>query len=734
MSDLIEQIANARGIANEYIDASGQQVYISRENKIACLQALGYNVEDENELAKQFNAQQDAAYKLGAEPVAVVFENKNLELFFKLTDEEAQAGTLNFELTLEDGSKSNGEFQVKLDTKNYERDVEGVHYAVYQAVSSVLLPLGYHSITVKTAKNRDIKDIRVICCPTACYKPESIRNGKKVWGPSVQLYTLKSEKNWGVGDFGDLADLIKKLAANGAGFIGINPIHAAYPSNPESASPYSPSSRRWLNLVYINVENVPEFADSEQAKSFVSSAETQSKLKELRATEYVNYAEVMKLKMKALQMIFEDSLELLQDKRRSRTKLFNQFCEEGGEALKQMATYDALMQYFYEEKHQNAWGWPVWEQEYQDANSEAVKAWQKEHADDVLFYMYLQFIADEQLAAANAAAVKGGMDVGIYRDLAVGVSGGSEEIWANGNLYCVKASVGAPPDPLGPLGQNWGLPPMDPQKVLDNKYQPFIDLFRSNMRHCGSLRIDHAMSLLRLWWVPPAQSAKQGAYVYYRVHDLVGILALESHRNKCLIIGEDLGTVPNEMKSILRDSGIHSYKIFFWEKAQDGGFISPKDYVEQAMSALSTHDMPTIEGWWSHADLQLGKQLGLYNDDNVRDIGNARLSDQQRILDSLHWHKVISDNVSRDAHHCPMTEELRNGLQMHMCLGSCALFSTQIEDWLGMQKPVNVPGTSDEYPNWRRKLSANIDEIFANEKITSLLAKMTEARESVSKK
>lgn len=731
MSDLIEQIAKARGIANDYVDASGNKVFISRENKIECLKAMGYSVDNEQELAKQYASQQEAYYKAGCDPVVVTFENSQLEVFFRLTEEEVKTGSLSYTITLEDGSMSQGEFSLDIGSKSESYNVNGIDYAVYEGTTSLALPLGYHSINIKTAVGRSMKDVSVICCPRACYKPDSIIKGKKVWGPSVQLYTLRSEKNWGIGDFGDLADLIKSLADNGAGFVGVNPIHAAYPSDPESASPYSPSSRRWLNLVYINVENVPEFKNCKEALDLVNSPDFQAKLAALREREYVDYTGVMKLKMEVLQIIFENSREIF-DKRSRRGKAFKNFCEEGGEALKQMAVYDAIMSILKEEERE-FWGWPVWPSELQKYDNAAVKAWVEQHPDDVEFFEYLQFLADEQLAAADKVAKDRGMAVGIYRDLAVGVSCGSEEIWANGDIYCVKASIGAPPDPLGPLGQNWGLPPMDPTKLIERQYQPIIDLFRANMRHCGSLRIDHAMSLLRLWWVPPAAPAKQGAYIYYRVHDLVGILALESHRNKCLIIGEDLGTVPAEMKSILRDAGIHSYKIFFWEKASDGGFISPKDYVEQAMSALSTHDMPTIVGWWDHKDLELGKQLGLYTDEHVRDIGNARKVDQQRILDSLHWHGVIGDDITRDVSQCPISQELIDGMQIHMCLGNCALFSTQIEDWLSMDKPVNVPGTSNEYPNWRRKLSRNLSDIFSDKHVISLLRKMTEARSKVSK-
>ena len=727
MTDLIEQIAKARGIADEYVAADGSRKVISRESKKDCLRALGYDVDDDASLLKQFNSQEDELYDKGVEPVIVAFENEGLSFKIRLTDDEAK-DPLSFEVTKEDGTKCQGPVLMTPSAASEKRTVHGLTYTAYDAKVPIDLPCGYHEIAFKTRK-RTISGIRLIVCPKSCYKPPRIQEGLKVWGPSVQLYALRSARNWGIGDFSDLAELIKYLADNGAGFVGINPIHAAYPSNPESASPYSPSSRRWLNVIYINVEDTQEYNENEDVRRKVCSIEFQKKLNQLRTAEYVDYAGVMKLKLETLRDLFAGST--ISDGRSRRGKAFTRFCNEGGLALYQMATYDALQEYLYNQGKQ-AWGWPVWPAIYQKYTNTSVKNWQEKHEADIKFYMFLQFLADEQLEKANKVAQDRGMAVGIYRDLAVGVSSGSEELWANGGIYCTKASVGAPPDPLGPLGQNWGLPPMDPQKLLDEKYQPMIDLFRSNMRHCGSLRIDHAMSLYRLWWVPPAAPASEGVYVYYRVKELVGILALESHRNKCLIIGEDLGTVPDEMRAILKDAGIHSYRIFFWEKAQDGGYLAPKDYPEQAMSALSTHDMPTILGWWNHEDLKLGLELGLYNEQQAHDIGEGRYHDQQRILDSLHGLGSVGDKVPSDGRNCPMSPELLEGLQIHMCRGSCALFSTQIEDWIRMEKPVNVPGTSSEYPNWRRKITKNLDEIFSDPEVLKLLHEMTEARNSVS--
>jgi 4-alpha-glucanotransferase len=326
------------------------------------------------------------------------------------------------------------------------------------------------------------------------------------------------------------------------------------------------------------------------------------------------------------------------------------------------------------------------------------------------------------------------MSIGLYSDLAVGVSEGSAEIWGNKELYCTDVSVGAPPDVLGPLGQNWGLPPMDPEKLYEQQYQPIIELFNANMRATGALRIDHVMALLRLWWVAKGDDAKEGGYVYYPVDDLLAILALESHRHKSLVIGEDLGTVPDEIKVKLADNGVYSYRVFFFEQAQDGGFFSPKHYPEQSMSTLTTHDMPTLKGYWHCHDLELGKELGLYPTDEIlHTLYTSRHKDKQAVLDTLHGHHSVKGEVGRDANKVGMSKALSFGLQVHMASGSSALLSLQLEDWLEMDKPVNIPGTFNEYPNWRRKLSHNLHDIFDDSSLNHLAANLTEARQQSSK-
>jgi 4-alpha-glucanotransferase len=377
------------------------------------------------------------------------------------------------------------------------------------------------------------------------------------------------------------------------------------------------------------------------------------------------------------------------------------------------------------------WGYTVFPEQYQDAESGAVKRFAKKHAQQVMFYKFLQWQAQVQFEAASKASIDAGMAIGLYRDLAVGVSDGSAEIWSNPELYCTNVSVGAPPDILGPLGQKWGLPPMDPEVLTQQRYQPIVDLFASNMKASGALRIDHAMALLRLWWVHNEDDASEGVYVNYPVDDLLAILALESQRNQALVIGEDLGTVPEAIREKLQQNGVYSYRVFFFEQSEDGGFFSPSHYPEQSMATLTTHDMPTLIGYWHCDDLSLGKEVGLYPDEEVlQTLFESRHENKQQILNTLHGHHSIADDISRDVNYVGMNKALNFGMQKHMATGTSALLSLQLEDWLEMDKPVNIPGTFNEYPNWKRKLSQNIEQIFNRPDLQALAGELTQARKS----
>jgi 4-alpha-glucanotransferase len=729
-SSLLEQLVEYRGIESNYNDAWGRPTTIATATKTKLLSAMGYQVDEPDLLLKQVQENSNKTWLSVLNPVQVLRVEEHLQIVVRLpielvTDEYiAQIDTelgevIQHRFVPIDGQLAN------------VAHIEDIEFQEYLIDIPIKLPLGYHALSL-VIDDDELGSMRLIIAPSSCYKPEALTQGQKVWGLSVQLYCLRSDKNWGVGDFSDLSFLVEKLAKQGAQFVGLNPIHALYPANANACSPYGPSSRRWLNFIYIDVTALDGYQQT-TTQSIVNDVGFQHKLQQVRATDLVDYASVTELKLQALEAVFEYQNSQYLSKNTKLNKVFKAFVAEGGDSLQTLAVYDALQESLATQQ-KPSWGWPVFPKELSDFHNPAVKIFIKKNAKRVKFFLWLQWHAAMQLEQANQVARENNMLIGLYRDLAVGVSEGSAEIWGNKELYCTEASVGAPPDILGPLGQTWGLPPMDPEKLYEQQYQPIIELFDANMRATGALRIDHVMALLRLWWVVKGDSAKEGGYVYYPVDDLLAILALESHRHQSLVIGEDLGTVPDEIRTKLADNGVYSYRVFFFEQAQDGGFFSPAHYPEQSMSTLTTHDMPTLTGYWHCDDLALGKELGLYPTEEILStLYSSRHENKQAILDTLHGHDSVNDEVGRDVHNVAMSKALNFGMQLHMAGGSSALLSLQLEDWLEMDKPVNIPGTFKEYPNWRRKLTRNLQDIFDDRSLNDLASNLTEARKHASK-
>ena len=729
-TSLLEQLVEYRGIESNYNDAWGRPTTIASETKTKLLSAMGYQVNEPELLLKQVQDNSNNTWLSVLNPVQVLRIEEHLQIVVRLpielvTDEYvAQIDTELGEVIQHRFVPIDGQLANVVH-------IEDIEFQEYLIDIPITLPLGYHTLSL-VIDDDELGSMRLIIAPSSCFKPETLTQGQKVWGLSVQLYCLRSEHNWGVGDFSDLSFLVERLAKQGAQFVGLNPIHALYPANANACSPYGPSSRRWLNFIYIDVTALDGYQQA-SIQSIVNDVSFQHKLQQVRASDLVDYETVMALKLQALESVFEYQNSQYLSKNTKLNKVFKAFVAEGGDSLQTLAVYDALQESLAS-LEKPSWGWPVFPKEFSDFHNPAVKTFTKKNAKRVKFFLWLQWHASLQLEQVNLVAQKNDMLIGLYRDLAVGVSEGSAEVWGNKELYCTDASVGAPPDVLGPLGQTWGLPPMDPQKLYEQQYQPIIELFDANMRATGALRIDHVMALLRLWWVVKGDSAKEGGYVYYPVDDLLAILALESHRHQSLVIGEDLGTVPDEIRIKLADNGVYSYRVFFFEQAQDGGFFSPAHYPEQSMSTLTTHDMPTLTGYWHCDDLTLGKELGLYpTEDILNTLYTSRHENKQSILDTLHGHHSVNDEVGRDVHNVDMSKALNFGMQLHMAGGSSALLSLQLEDWLEMDKPVNIPGTFKEYPNWQRKLTRNLQDIFNDSSLNELAANLTEARLQVSK-
>ncbi|KJY93889.1 4-alpha-glucanotransferase [Vibrio neptunius] len=720
----LQQVAEMARIADSYVSAWGDEAKVDEETIRYLLRSLGYDTTNDDTLLQSAEKKHK---KDVLDPVLVVRDGEPVEVALNL-GASARESEFSWRLDTEQGEVLEGYLQSQI-VRDERKEGGPLVFALPND-----LAWGYHKLTIIRKRRKSPYEMTLIVTPRSCYKQEEIDAGKKMWGPSVQLYTLRTQHNWGIGDFGDLKQLVADIASRGGDFVGLNPIHSLFPANPEGASPYSPSSRRWLNIMYIDVSSVPEFALSIEAQQRVGSAEFQHRLQKARESHWVNYTEVADLKLSVLPLLFSEFKKRHLDNNTERAQAFLAFVEEGGDSLVHQAAFDALHASLHAEDS-NIWGWPVFPDEYRRFENTAVQKFIEQNLDQVHLYMYLQWVADIQINEAQALAEEKGMSVGLYRDLAVGVADSGAETWADDGNLVMDASIGAPPDVLGPLGQNWGLPPLNPQVLQETSYDVYIKLLRANMKHCGALRIDHVLGLLRLWWIPKGENATKGAYIYYPVEDMLAILALESHRHQCSVIGEDLGTVPDEIVELLREAGVHSYKVFFFETSEDdGGYISPAHYANQSMSALCTHDMPTLRGFWHCDDLKMGEELGLYPDaEQLKGLFTDRLESKQGILDSVAWHGYLPEGVGRDAQYVPMDSYLAEALQLHVAAGASTLLSVQLEDWLEMDKPVNIPGTVEEYPNWRRKLSMNLDEVFAQEGVNRIAYKLTEVRAKVSK-
>lgn len=586
------------------------------------------------------------------------------------------------------------------------------------------LPPGYHRLVLR-ADNGARGESRLIVAPARCYEPPALAEGQRLWGITLQLYTLRSTDNWGMGDFADLLDVIEAAAPLGCALIGLNPLHALLPADPGHISPYSPSSRQFLNVLYIAIPRVPEFAACPSVHEYLQ-ADGKAELAALRSTPNVDYASVAAIKLRCLRVLYERFRSDHLQPGTARASEFRSFVAQGGDALRLHATFDALHAHLRKESPACG-GWPSWPEAFRDPRSQACDQFARRHADDIGFYLYLQWLAATQLDEAQQFARQKGMALGLYGDVAVGVNGGGSETWSNPQLYVTNAGIGAPPDPLALKGQDWGIPPQNPRELARQGYQPFIDLLRFNMAHVAALRLDHVMALFRQWWVPRGSIATEGAYVHYPLDDLMSILALESHRHRCLVIGEDLGTVPDAVRFAMHRYGVTHYKVMLFEKEPDGSFKSPAVYERRSLAAVSTHDLPPFRGWWDGIDIEIASRLSLYPDAATRErVLAARDHDRRLFMQALvgaglwYWHE--HEAVP------PASHALVRAAHVYLALSTAQLAVVQIEDLAGMREPVNVPGTHIEYPNWQRKVSAAQAEILGREEVREMLHALSIAR------
>ena len=557
--------------------------------------------------------------------------------------------------------------------------------------------------------------------PLTCALPPQIM-GKRLWGVTCQLYALRSSRNLGIGDFEDLARLSELVAGMGADFLGVNPLHALFLSDPERTSPYSPSTRRYLNPLYIAVDRI-EGGDEAQQKL----RETHPALFEKLDEELVDYAAVSGVKVKLLRKLFEAVAPSLPAE-------FEDFCEEGGDSLRSFALFEAISQ--HEVASGGGAGWNRWPGDMQRRDSDAVKRFEEEHEQDVQFHLWLQFIAETQLARAQARARQAGMQVGLYLDFAVGVAPDGAETWADSDLAVRDARVGSPPDMLNSEGQDWGLAPLAPQVLASREFKPLADAYIALMKNAGAVRIDHAMGLARLWWVPASGKPNQGGFIRYPFGAMLDTVAKASQQTNTVVIGEDLGTVPEGFREATEKAGIFSYRVLYFEKDEDGAFIPPEGYPELALATISTHDLATLAGWWKAADIRLRAETGRQSEEDTKAALRERTQDRMALLQALHQAGLLGEPyvaVLSGEQELPqeLDEELLRAIHRYGARSSSTLFAVQLDDMLLSQKQANLPGTTSEYPNWRIRTACPLEELGANHAFSSLAEVLREERPRV---
>ncbi|MFA9441196.1 malto-oligosyltrehalose synthase [Uliginosibacterium sp. sgz301328] len=724
----LDELCAWLGLAPEYIDGWGHRQHASEATRRSLIGAMGLDASTDGAAATTLQALRQSDSTRTLPPSIVVRQGSSpVRVPVNMPGNFADS-RMTWRLDCEQGERFGGVFRPA------DLGVQATNErSSFMLELGMALPMGYHTLELREAGAEEtLATMSVIVCPETCYEPPVLARGGRIWGPVVQIYALRSARNWGVGDYSDLRRVLEMSAVAGAHFVGVSPLHALFPHEPQRASPYSPSTRNWLNTLYLDVEYIADFAECEEARARVASAEFQSRLAALRELELIDYAGVGALKREITRKLYQHFRRAHLEAGTRRAQQFRVFQRTHGKSLRMHALCEALQEYFHDQDP-SIWGWTVWPHDWRDCESEQVHQWARANEERVEYFEYMQWQAELQLAAIAQRAESVGMVVGLYRDLAVGVNEGGSDTWMRPSLYAKQVSVGAPPEEFNLTGQEWGLPPQIPHRMREEGFITFIETLRANMRHAGALRLDHVMGLLRLYWVPPKVGATQGAYMMYPFDDLVGILALESWRNKCLIIGEDLGTVPEEIRYGMSSQHMLSYRPLYFQHAWDGSFVPPGQWPGQALVAVSTHDLPTLRGFWTGFDLELRHALNLFPTEKLRgDQIASRAHDRVQLLLALQREGLLPEGVPADPQQVPdMDERLSRAVHAYIARTPARLMGVQLEDIFGQIEQVNVPSTTEErHPNWQRKISVALDDFAADGRALAMAEAILRERRS----
>ena len=698
------QLAKLNGISTSYIDQLGTYVEIRDEVLVSVLAALGVDASSDEAIATSYELTKQRIADTLVEPTIVKFIGKE-----STTPIRAKGHDVTLRLLLEDGTQYEGNLCMHLTP---------------QADGSLTftlpddIPAGYHTLRVNAGPLHG--EARLICAPARVPLPPAIAE-KQRWGWMAQMYSIRSAESWGVGDYGDLKLLLTDAAEKShADFMLINPIHATAPVDPLEPSPYLPESRRFMNVTYIRPQDIEEYAGlDEKAKAEVEHLHAEVAPDNDNADE-LDINSAWWHKRQALQLVFKVPRSA------ERQAAFEAFKEAAGPDLRAFAAWSVAFQ---------VWGAP-WESTWfaeTNRDSPEVAELIRDHADMVDFECWLQWIAAEQVTAAQTAARESGMALGLMQDMAVGVHSLGADVWWNPERFAVgSVTVGCPPDFYNQQGQDWGQPPFNPNYLAKTGYGVYREMVHNMFSHAGAVRIDHVLGLFRLWWIPQGEGARGGAYVTYDYEAMIAILTIEASRVNGLVVGEDLGTVPDYVRTVLAEHGLLGCMVEWFARVDDSPnagdpYADPADYRKYALASVTTHDLPPTAGYLQFEHVRLREQLHLLTGP-VEEFQASATAERQAMLDRLVESELITPEIAADVdNHIQEIVEAMHKMLLH---SPSVLLQAALVDGVGETRSQNQPGTSSEYRNWRVPLAGpdhkvvHTDEVFDLPRVKSLSAIM----------
>ncbi len=712
----LKALSDRLGILPLYVNYNATRQYLtSDETNEAILRAMGFGDLDEGSVYRALKTLETRAGSRLIEPVRVCALGPGTEHLVQLRTHAPTGAQVDWSLTLTPEIETAHSFE--------GRSVASGDGGVVEVALPRALETGYHRIdaTAKVAGGELHGRQCLIVTPDRCTGVSDLSAQKQLSGIWINLYSLRSRRNWGVGDFGDLRVLVAWSAEVGLDFVGLNPLHALR-NRGTDVSPYRPVSRLYRNELYLDIGAIEEQSGCVAARQLMDSPRFRAERDRLRNADWIDYDAVFSLKRSVLECLHAEFEARHASGDTPRGREFRDYLDREGAALLDFATFTALDEYFRSATPAIR-DWHDWPAQFRDARSAEVDRFRSEHGKEIAFQCFVQFELDRQLAAIADLARDKGLSIGLYQDLAIGTSPYGADPWMFRELFIDGLSIGAPPDELTPLGQNWGLPPMNPHRLRDSAYEYWRQLLRGAFAHSGALRIDHAMGLLRQFWIPDGCDGGGGAYVRLPADELFAILALESHRNRAVVIGEDLGTVPEGFSELLERWGVLSTRVLYFEREQEGEFIPPQNHSNRAYSVVATHDMVPLAGFREGRDLLLRRKAGAIADDAALEEAVAqRRRDFEALLRRLQSEGLVAQVTDLDSDSSRLCEATIAFLRRT----PAPLIGISLDDLAGETEPVNLPGVGqDQYANWTRRMAVSLEDLRASEAIRKAVGSAT---------